>query len=99
MTINQAIQQLFDIEENRGEQVVNPETLAIGIARLGSATDQQIRAGTLIQLSTQNFGPPLHSLIIVGSKLHSLEVDYIRGFSVDERSFDELTKNIFNCEN
>ncbi|CAG8481608.1 3336_t:CDS:2 [Acaulospora morrowiae] len=90
MTVNQAIQQLLEIEENRGEQVLEPESLAIGIARLGSATDQLIRAGTLTQLSTQDFGPPLHSLVIVGSKIHSLEVDYMRGFAVDEQSFDEL---------
>ncbi|RHZ50482.1 hypothetical protein Glove_498g19 [Diversispora epigaea] len=65
MTVNQAIQQLFEIEEIHKKQVITPESLAIGISRLGSTTDQQIKVGTLTQLSNQDFGPPLHSLIII----------------------------------
>ncbi|CAG8528111.1 4666_t:CDS:2 [Diversispora eburnea] len=39
MTVNQAIQQLLEIEEIHKKQVITPESLAIGIARLGSTTD------------------------------------------------------------
>ena len=42
-----------------------PDTLAIGVARVG-APSQQIVSGTLAELLTVDFGGPLHSLILVG---------------------------------
>ncbi|RIA94442.1 diphthine synthase [Glomus cerebriforme] len=92
MTINQAIEQLLEIEENRKQNAYTSETLAIGIARLGSLTEQLIKAGTLNQLLSEDFGPPLHSLVIVGNKMHILEVDYMRYFVVDKNKFDEIVK-------
>ncbi|CAG8724031.1 1039_t:CDS:2, partial [Racocetra fulgida] len=85
MTINKAIQQLFEIEETRKQE-------AIGIARLGSFTDQQIKVGTLNQLLIQDFGSPLHSLVIVGSRVHVLEIDFMRFFAVDKQVYNEIVK-------
>ncbi|CAJ0751204.1 17758_t:CDS:2 [Entrophospora sp. SA101] len=90
MTVNQAIQQLLEIEEIRQEK---GGTIGIGIACLGSITEQKIIGGTLIQLLEEDFGPPLHSLVIVGSKLHILEADYMRYFVKDKKNFDEIVKN------
>ncbi|CAB4492983.1 diphthine synthase [Rhizophagus irregularis] len=92
MTINQAIMQLLEIEENRKQNAYTSETLAIGIARLGSLTEQLIKAGTLNQLLSEDFGPPLHSLIIVGNRMHILEADYIKYFVADKNKFDEIVK-------
>ncbi|CAB5196652.1 diphthine synthase [Rhizophagus irregularis] len=92
MTINQAIMQLLEIEENRKQNAYTSETLAIGIARLGSLTEQIIKAGTLNQLLSEDFGPPLHSLIIVGNRMHILEADYIKYFVADKNKFDEIVK-------
>lgn len=64
--------------------------MAIGIARLGSTTDQQIKVGTLTQLSNQEFGSPLHSLIIIGKNLHILETDYLKHYAIDVQSFVDL---------
>ncbi|KAJ1657493.1 diphthine synthase [Dispira simplex] len=82
MTVNQAIDQLLEIEDIRQEQVYTRETLAVGIARVG-ASDQVIRAGTLGQLQTADFGLPLHSLVILGSRLHFLEFDMLRQYAVN----------------
>jgi diphthine synthase len=71
MTINTAIDQLFEIEAKRKGGVITLETLAMGVARIG-AEDQQIIAGTLKELQTTDFGGPLHSLVIC-AKLHILE--------------------------
>ncbi|CAH1767490.1 2511_t:CDS:2, partial [Entrophospora sp. SA101] len=93
MTVNQAIQQLLEIEEIRQEKAYTGGTIGIGIACLGSITEQKIIGGTLIQLLEEDFGPPLHSLVIVGSKLHILEADYMRYFVKDKKNFDEIVKN------
>ena len=49
-----------------------PTSLGIGLARVGQA-DQVIVAGTLAELAGVDFGPPLHSLVLVGGPLHDLE--------------------------
>jgi hypothetical protein len=52
--------------------VCGPESLAIGLARVGQDS-QRIIAGSLAELAAVDFGPPLHSLVLVGSSLHDLE--------------------------
>ena len=89
MTINQAAEQLLEIEENRQEGLCTPDTLAIGCARIGTAT-QQIVAGSLEELVDVDFGGPLHSLVLVGSKMHHMEADFIREYAVDKSKFDHL---------
>ncbi|CAG8488958.1 diphthine synthase [Gigaspora rosea] len=96
MTINKAIEQLFEIEETRNQKVYTAESLAIGIARLGSSTDQQIKVGTLNQLLSQDFGSPLHSLVIVGSRVHILEIDFMRFFAIDKQSYNEIVKKDYD---
>eukprot|EP00126_Sphaerothecum_destruens_P005623 Sdes_comp18928_c1_seq2m9399 len=82
MTVNVALQQLLECEENRKENVLQPETICIGVARLGH-DDQKIVSGTCQQLLKQDFGEPLHSLVISGGQLHYLELETLRGFSWD----------------
>ncbi|KAH7911384.1 diphthine synthase isoform b [Hygrophoropsis aurantiaca] len=88
MTVTQAVTQLLEIEEARNEHVLDPHTtLALAVSRLGASgpIPQSIRAGTLSQLrdlDPAEFGPPLHSLVIVGRRLHDLEVDYARAFAI-----------------
>ena len=57
------------------------------MSRLGSL-DQQFVAGTLKELSVADLGPPLHSLVLLGRRVHELEIDYIREFAVNAESFD-----------
>lgn len=33
-------------------------------------------------------GPPLHSLVLLGKRVHELEIDYIRAFATDVGAFN-----------
>ena len=89
MTVAQCAGQMLETEEERREGVYGTDSLAVGVARVG-ADDQAIAAGTLEQLSSVDLGPPLHSLVLLGSRTHDLERDYIRAFAINSTSFDEM---------
>lgn len=57
-----------------------PSALAIGLARVGQGAAQVIVAGTLAQLALVDFGPPLHSLVLVGGDMHELEAAMFEHF-------------------
>ena len=86
MTVAQCAQQMLETEEERKEGVYTPDSLAIGAARVG-ARDQKMAVGTLQELCEVDLGPPLHSLVLLGSRRHELERDFIRPFAVNEQSF------------
>ncbi|RKP37034.1 diphthine synthase [Dimargaris cristalligena] len=90
MTINQCIEQLLEVEAKRGEKIYTADTLAVGIARVGAGDEQVIKAGTLGQLQHEDFGPPLHSLVLLGSRLHFLEFDMLRQYSVGLEKLNEV---------
>jgi diphthine synthase len=81
MTICQAIDQLVEVESyKKGGAIDLTTTTCVGLARVGSAT-QQVVAGTLEQVRGIDFGAPLHSLIIAGD-VHECEEDYLNTFRV-----------------
>lgn len=71
MTINQAIEYLLKLESRKKENVFSENTLCVGCARLGS-DKPKIIAGKAKDLLNENFGKPLHCLIVPG-KLHFIE--------------------------
>ncbi len=79
MTVNEALAQLLEIEEKRKENVISKSTKVIGCARLGSES-QLIRYGKIEDLLKQDFGEPLHCLILPG-KLHFMEEDMLKLYS------------------
>ncbi|KAJ1609934.1 diphthine synthase and diphthamide biosynthesis methyltransferase [Cryptosporidium canis] len=72
MTVNQAISQLLILEDQLKQHVVSPNSIAIGVARIGSS-DQMIVSGTFSELFDIDFGNPLHSLVICHPDLHLIE--------------------------
>lgn len=98
MSIPLAISQLCEVEATRKEGILDPEsTLAISMSRVGGGSQQRIVAGTLSQLGKQDpdvYGPPLHSLIIVGKRLHPLEVEYANSFAIDE-TWKRVAKDVY----
>ena len=62
MTVNEAIKTLLDIEKKRNENLFTEDTHCIGCARYAEA-------GILLE---EDFGKPLHCLIVPG-KLHFIE--------------------------
>jgi diphthine synthase len=80
MSVATAIEQLLEVEERRREGAYGRDTLCIGVARLGSDS-QQIVAGSMQQLVDVDFGQPLHSLVIAGDT-HPIEREYLQQFMV-----------------
>jgi diphthine synthase len=92
MTIPQAVSQLLEIESIRKTGTLSPnDTLAIGLSRVGGGDGNEvIVCGTLAELSVhppEAFGNPLHSLVIVGRRLHPLEVEYVEHFAINKETW------------
>eukprot|EP01102_Stenamoeba_stenopodia_P005787 TRINITY_DN16511_c0_g1_i1.p1 TRINITY_DN16511_c0_g1~~TRINITY_DN16511_c0_g1_i1.p1 ORF type:complete len:300 (-),score=90.62 TRINITY_DN16511_c0_g1_i1:18-851(-) len=81
MTVNQAIEQLLEIEEKRKEGAYSADTLCIGVARVGQDT-QKIVSGTMKELLEIDFGAPLHSFVICGD-LHCVEEEMFNMYRVE----------------
>jgi len=71
MTANQALDILEEIEEELNCDFMTPDRLVCVVARAGSK-DCLAKAGHLRDMLKQDFGPPLHSIVIPG-ELHFLE--------------------------
>ena len=102
MSITQAVSQLIEVEESRQAGVLTPDkTLAIAVSRVGGGEGQErIVSGTLSELLAQPpdaFGEPLHSLVIVGKRLHHLEVEYAETFAVDHESWRNVARTVYGC--
>lgn len=77
MTVNQGLEYLMEVKDSipEEERLINEDTLAVGIARVGS-DDNIVKAGKISQLMEYDFGKPLHS-IVIPSKLHIVEAEYL----------------------
>jgi len=73
MTANQGLDYLIHVGEKREEHIISQDTLAIVVARVGSPKPV-VRADKLRNLLEEDFGDPLHSLIIP-SDLHFIEAE------------------------
>lgn len=102
MSIPTAVSQLIEIENIRKEGVLLPNTtLAIALSRVGGGQEnERIVAGSLSELLTspiEKFGEPLHSLVIVGKRLHHLEVEYAQGYSVNPQTWRKVAQEVYKC--
>ncbi|KAL1746680.1 tetrapyrrole methylase [Schizophyllum fasciatum] len=102
MSIPQAVSQLLEIEGMRQTGTLAADTtLAIAVSRVGGGEgNERIVAGTLAELARQpaeTFGEPLHSLVIVGKRLHHLEVAYAESFAVDRDSWRSVAQTAYGC--
>ncbi|PPR06863.1 hypothetical protein CVT26_003987 [Gymnopilus dilepis] len=102
MSIPTAISQLIDTESTRNEGILTPSTtLAIALSRVGGGPEhERIVAGTLEELLAQpeeRFGEPLHSLVIVGKRLHHLEVEYAGEYAVDRENWRRVAREVYGC--
>lgn len=86
MSISQCCEQLLEIEETRGTKAYTPDTPAVAISRLGSAT-QSFKVGTIEELANYDSGEPLHSLVILGRQCHELELEYLLEFTDNRDKF------------
>ncbi|ERN11949.1 probable diphthine methyl ester synthase [Amborella trichopoda] len=84
MTIQNAIEQLLEVEQMRGESAYSEEATCVGFARLGSE-DQVVVAGSMRELVNVEFGSPLHCLVIVG-KTHPVEEEMLDFYTIRPKS-------------
>jgi diphthine synthase len=78
MTLGQGIELLLHSEHEKGRNQL-ASSLGVGIARAGSPSPT-VRADKLAKLREQDFGPPLHILVIPAS-LHFVEKEALRAFA------------------
>eukprot|EP01059_Diplonema_ambulator_P033770 TRINITY_DN7209_c0_g1_i1.p1 TRINITY_DN7209_c0_g1~~TRINITY_DN7209_c0_g1_i1.p1 ORF type:complete len:292 (+),score=107.66 TRINITY_DN7209_c0_g1_i1:1001-1876(+) len=81
MTVSQAAEQVLEVATNRSCSLIGPDTVAVGLARVG-CPDQLIVAGTLQELVTTDFGEPLHSMVICGD-IHEAEEEHLSMYYTD----------------
>ena len=80
MTVNEAIDELLNIEKKRKEKIFTKETFCIGCARLGSI-EPKIVAGKAKDLLKIDFKEPLHCLIVPG-EMHFIEEEAIKQYEI-----------------
>lgn len=80
MNIKEALDILLLVESKEKKGLITKETPCVGLARVGSDT-QKIAYGSLSQIRTMEFGPPLHCLIFP-SKLHFIEEEGLSEFLI-----------------
>lgn len=73
MTANQGLEYLLQVAEEREDDVISDDTLAVVVARAGTEKPL-VRADKIGNLLDEDFGGPLHCLIIP-SKLHFVEAE------------------------
>ncbi|BDZ71858.1 diphthine synthase [Methanobacterium petrolearium] len=73
MTANEGLEYLLRVEDARNEGLISDDTLSVVIARAGSRKPL-VRAGPIKTLVQEDFGGPLHC-IIIPADLHFLEAE------------------------
>eukprot|EP01038_Epipyxis_sp_PR26KG_P006610 gene6610-9077_t len=96
MTVNVAIKQLLEVEEEKHQGLIYKDMLAVGMARLGQPS-QKIVFGTLEELQRVDFGEPLHCLALCG-EIHPVEQELLEYYKVkaEEMNYVELTEDNFD---
>jgi len=84
MTANLGIELLMKSDANN----ILDGCYAIGIARAGSKKPY-IRCDKMELLKNENFGPPLHILVIPSKKLHFMEIEFLREFASAPSGLEE----------
>jgi len=79
MTANEGLHSLMDMEKRVESGVITSGTLVCVVARAGSH-DCAVRAGTVSELLSESFGPPLHTMVVPG-KLHFMEEEALETFA------------------
>jgi len=102
MSIPTAVSQIIEIENMRKEDILSPDTtLGIALSRVGGGEEsERIVAGTLTELLAcpiEKYGQPLHSLVIVGKRLHHLEAEYAQHYAVNRETWRKVARDVYKC--
>lgn len=78
MSPNEALKILLKMEKLRGDNVFTEENKIVVLSRIGTE-DSRIFFGKVGELLNLDFGPPPHTIIVLG-KLHFMEEEYLKEF-------------------
>jgi diphthine synthase len=78
ISIPAALKRLLDTSERRFENLIGPESLVVGVARI-EAPDMVVKAGTVSEVMQIDFGEPPYVLIFPG-QLHFVEAEALQLF-------------------
>ena len=92
MRINEAVQQVLDVEAKHKKGAIDEHTIGVGLARVGAAT-QQIVAAPLKDLLQVDFGEPLHSVIVCGD-MHEMEAEHVALFAQTAEHKEIILKKV-----
>lgn len=86
MSCATAATQLLEVEaaragEGRPAGAYGPDTVVVGLARLGAGAGQTIRAARLDAMADTDLGPPLHCLVIPAPSLTDVEAEALAAFA------------------
>jgi len=90
LSIKEGLALLLECEQKRKKRVVTPNTLAVGVARVGS-DKPVLKADSVRRLLKFAFGEPPHSLIFLG-QLHFMEADALVAFAGAPAELRRLAK-------
>ena len=90
LKIKDGLELLLAIEKKKREKIVTPTTLAVGIARIGSA-NPTLKADEATKLLSYDFGGPPQSLILPG-QLHFMEVEALIAFAGAPKKLRDVVK-------
>jgi len=76
MTANEGIKLLMKMEEKLKKNIIKNDSIVCVVARAGSK-DCKALAGSIKTLLNEDFGPPLHTIIIPG-ELHFMEIEALQ---------------------
>jgi diphthine synthase len=79
LSINQALKMLLEIEQKKKMNIINQDTLAVGIARAGN-NNPTLKADYVKNLKNFDFGEPPYCLIIP-AELHFMEIEALIAFA------------------
>ncbi len=83
MTVKEGFDVLLELERKHGLGVLDEDTLAVGVARLGGMGDiPLICSGPIQDLMNVDFGAPMHSIIIPAENLHHVEEEMLEEWCV-----------------
>ena len=90
LSIKEGLVLLLECEQKRKKRVATPNTLAVGVARVGS-DKPVLKADFVKKLLKFDFGEPPHSLILLG-QLHFMEADALVAFAGAPAKLRRLAK-------
>jgi len=90
MTLTEGLGALLEMEREWRRQVINPATLAIGVARAGSR-NPVVKAGYVKEIMGYNFGSPPYTLVFPG-RLHFMEAEALITLAKAPEKIKELVE-------